>query len=252
MFRAAVLALCLGSASAFVAPSASGASTVLSAKPKAKVAQVEEKGYYSKFSVFPPFYEANPEYAGDFGAPSSGVWDPLGVLHNADQATFDRLRYTEIKHGRISQLAFLGHVVTSNGVRLPGNIDYSGKAFTDVGVGVDAIKDVPAGGWFQMIVFIGFLEAAVMKDSANGAAPGEFPGDFRNGFIDFGWDTFDEETKTKKRMIELNNGRAAQMGILGLMVHEKLESNALFDKLGGAYIGLECQGAICEIGKTAF
>ncbi len=26
----------------------------------------------------------------------------------------------------------------------------------------------------------------------------------------------------KKRAIELNNGRAAQMGILGLMVHEKL------------------------------
>jgi hypothetical protein len=26
----------------------------------------------------------------------------------------------------------------------------------------------------------------------------------------------------KKRAIELNNGRAAQMGILGIMVHEKL------------------------------
>lgn len=142
--------------------------------------------------------------------------------------------------------------MTSNGVRLPGNIDYSGKSFTDVGVGIDAIGDVPAAGWFQMIVFVGFLEAAVMKDSANGAEPGEFPGDFRNGFIDFGWDTFDEETQLKKRMIELNNGRAAQMGILGLMVHEKLESNSLFDKLGGAYIGLECSGVVCEIGKSAF
>ena len=45
----------------------------------------------------------------------------------------------------------------------------------------------------------------------------EFVGDFRNGFIDFGWDTFDEETKLSKRAIELNNGRAAQMGILGLV-----------------------------------
>ena len=26
----------------------------------------------------------------------------------------------------------------------------------------------------------------------------------------------------RKRAIELNNGRAAQMGILGLMVHEKM------------------------------
>jgi hypothetical protein len=32
--------------------------------------------------------------------------------------------------------------------------------------------------------------------------------------IDFGWDTFDEETQFKKRAIELNQGRAAQMGIL--------------------------------------
>lgn len=37
-----------------------------------------------------------------------------------------------------------------------------------------------------------------------------------------GWDKFDEETKFSKRAIELNNGRAAMLGILGLMVHEKL------------------------------
>eukprot|EP00968_Pinguiococcus_pyrenoidosus_P005901 scaffold385_cov305-Pinguiococcus_pyrenoidosus.AAC.48 len=31
--------------------------------------------------------------------------------------------------------------------------------------------------------------------------------------------------KDSKRAIELNNGRAAQMGILALMVHEKLDNN---------------------------
>ena len=50
----------------------------------------------------------------------------------------------------------------------------------------------------------------------------EFVGDSRNGYIDFGWDTFDEDEQLSKRAIELNNGRAAQMGILGLMVHEQL------------------------------
>jgi Chlorophyll A-B binding protein len=50
----------------------------------------------------------------------------------------------------------------------------------------------------------------------------EFVGDFRNGFIDFGWDSFDEETKLQKRAVELNQGRAAQMGLLGLMVHDQL------------------------------
>lgn len=76
MFRSAVLALCLGVASAFVAPSTPAASTALSAKGD---------GYYSKYSVFPPFYEPNEDFEDDFGAPSSGVWDPLGLLHNANQ-----------------------------------------------------------------------------------------------------------------------------------------------------------------------
>ena len=48
----------------------------------------------------------------------------------------------------------------------------------------------------------------------------EFVGDYRNGKLDFGWDKFDEKTKLRKRSIELNNGRAAQMGILGLVTHE--------------------------------
>jgi hypothetical protein len=35
-------------------------------------------------------------------------------------------------------------------------------------------------------------------------------------------DKFDDATKLEKRAIELNQGRAAMMGILALMVHEKL------------------------------
>ena len=43
-----------------------------------------------------------------------------------------------------------------------------------------------------------------------------------NGFIDFGWDDFSDVEKTYKQGIEINNGRAAMMGILALMVHEEL------------------------------
>ena len=46
-----------------------------------------------------------------------GFWDPLGLLKDADQERFDRLRTVETKHGRIAQLAILGHLVTSAGIR---------------------------------------------------------------------------------------------------------------------------------------
>ena len=159
-------------------------------------------------------------FEGELGAqPPIGFFDPLGLLDDADQERFDRLRYVELKHGRICQLAFLGQITTRAGIHLPGAIDYSGTQFSDIGEGWAGSLEVPVAGALQILAFVGFLELAVMKDVTG---ENEFVGDFRNGALDFGWDTFDEETKLAKRAIELNNGRAAQMGILGLMVHEQL------------------------------
>merc|ERR1712232_516228 len=156
--------------------------------------------------------------------PPLGFYDPLGLLHgDADQERFDRLRYVEIKHGRICMLAFLGQIVTRAGIYLPGNISFDGTAFDSIGNGWAAISGpnaIPSGGLAQIVLLCGALELAVMKDIEG--TGNEFVGDFRNGWLDYGWDTFDEETKLFKRGVELNNGRAAQFGILGLMVHEQL------------------------------
>ena len=75
-----------------------------------------------------------------------GFWDPLGLLKDADQERFERLRYVEIKHGRISMLAILGHLVTSAGLRFPGDIS--------PGITYDS---VPAG-----LKVSGFLPKAVI------------------------------------------------------------------------------------------
>ncbi|KAK1732931.1 fucoxanthin-chlorophyll a-c binding protein [Skeletonema marinoi] len=162
-------------------------------------------------------------FENELGAqPPLGFYDPFGMLDDADQERFDRLRYVEIKHGRISQLAFLGQITTRAGYHLPGAIDGAGDSFADFPNGFAAIggpDSIPGAGTGQILFFIGALELAVMKDVTG---ENEFVGDFRNGYIDFGWDNFDEETKLKKRAVELNNGRAAMMGILGLMVHEQL------------------------------
>lgn len=161
----------------------------------------------------------NMAFENEVGAQAPlGFFDPLGLVSDGDQAKFDRLRYVEIKHGRICMLGVAGYLTTAAGIRLPGLISYDGTKFSDIGSGWEGSQAVPVAGALQVAAFVGFLELAVMKDITGG----EHVGDFRNGFIDFGWDSFDEEAKLAKRAIELNQGRAAQMGMLGLMVHDKL------------------------------
>mmetsp|Transcript_35883 Transcript_35883/g.36570 ORF Transcript_35883/g.36570 Transcript_35883/m.36570 type:complete len:201 (+) Transcript_35883:64-666(+) len=141
-----------------------------------------------------------------------GFWDPLNLLADADQERFDRLRYVETKHGRIAMLAILGHLVTTAGVRLPGDIAF-GVPFADMKTGLAAFETIPAAGIAQTVAFIGLIEVG-FKARQEEIEAAQLKAS--------GWD---EETIAKKKAIELNNGRAAQMGILALMVHEKLNND---------------------------
>jgi len=152
-----------------------------------------------------------------------GFFDPLGMVADGDKENFDRLRWVELKHGRIAMLAVVGYLTTYAGVRFPGA--------EDIPSGFAALDNLPGMVWAQMIATWTMMEAANqdqyaapwgMNQNALGDSPAEFKGDFRNGALDFGWDKLNDAAKMRKRAIELNNGRAAQMGILGLMVHEKL------------------------------
>lgn len=114
-------------------------------------------------------------------------------------------------------LAFTGYIVTAAGIRLPGYLSTSADLkFADMPCGLAAFPAVPGPGVLQIIAFILILEM-VMRDVKGDA---EFVGDFRNGFIDFGWDKYSAQQKLNKRAIEINNGRAAMMGITGLVTHE--------------------------------
>jgi hypothetical protein len=159
-------------------------------------------------------------FEGDIGALLPlGFWDPLRLVADGDQEKFDRLRAVELKHGRIAMLAVVGWLVQEAGIRLPGDINLSGLAFEDIPNGYAALEAIPYMGKIQLLLAIGALEALVWKQ-----AEGSFPGDFSaTTAFPVGWVAdFDEATKLRKRAIELNNGRAAQMGILALMVHEQL------------------------------
>jgi len=145
-----------------------------------------------------------------------GFWDPLGLLDSADQERFDRLRTVEIKHGRIAMLAILGHLVTTAGARFPFAYDLAGDKYADVPTGLKAFSVLPVAGIAQTIGFIGLIELGFAQIKE------ELEADCEARMDAAGWD---DEKKDSKRAIELNNGRAAQMGILALMVHEQLDNN---------------------------
>jgi len=144
--------------------------------------------------------------------PPLGFWDPLGLLADADEEKFNRLRTVETKHGRIAQLAILGHLVTTAGYRLPTSLT-PGYDLSKVKTGLAALTELPVEAIFGTLLTVALIEggyAARAEDIEAAQLKAS------------GWD---QETIDKKLAIELNNGRAAQMGILALMVHEKLDNN---------------------------
>eukprot|EP00571_Detonula_confervacea_P014641 CAMPEP_0172309290 /NCGR_PEP_ID=MMETSP1058-20130122/9626_1 /TAXON_ID=83371 /ORGANISM="Detonula confervacea, Strain CCMP 353" /LENGTH=199 /DNA_ID=CAMNT_0013021887 /DNA_START=43 /DNA_END=642 /DNA_ORIENTATION=+ len=152
----------------------------------------------------------------DFGAMAPlGFFDPLNLLQDEDPAYFDHLREVEIRHGRCAMLAVTGWLTTAAGIRLPGMED------TPFGFKALVMEGLPSEirGTLPLTLFSVLFFTIAMTDT-NG--DGAFPGDYRNGLIDFGWDAKPKEWQDRKRAVELNNGRAAQMGILGIMVHEQL------------------------------
>mmetsp|Transcript_15107 Transcript_15107/g.32977 ORF Transcript_15107/g.32977 Transcript_15107/m.32977 type:complete len:192 (+) Transcript_15107:74-649(+) len=133
-----------------------------------------------------------------------GFWDPLGLLADADQERFDRLRTVENKHGRISMLAILGHIVTTAGARVP-------LGPNEVKTGLAVFDSLPTAGLAVTFLTIGAIELgfAQVKEDIEAKCEAEYP----------------DYTVDRRKAVELNNGRAAQMGILALMIHEKLDNN---------------------------
>jgi hypothetical protein len=98
---------------------------------------------------------------------------------------------------------------------------------------------LPSGYFFWLPIALGGIDFHMAKDYTGNP---EFPGDIRNGCAHLPenarsgvlqlWTNLSEADKLKKRAIEVNNGRAAMMGILALMVHEKLGNIDLILPLG--------------------
>merc|ERR1719412_118212 len=119
--KSAILAAAVASAAAFAPAQTGKATTALSA-------------FENELGVQPPL----------------GFYDPFGYLDGADQARFDRLRYVEIKHGRISMLAFLGQITTRAGYHFDAAIDKAGDQFSSYPNGLAALygpDKIPTAGF---------------------------------------------------------------------------------------------------------
>lgn len=164
---------------------------------------------------------AASKYENELGAQAPlGYWDPLGVMKVGNDKKFELFRDVEITHGRVAMLAFLGQITTRAGIHFPG--DFEGVAYADIPPGVAAFDVMPLGLQADIWGTIFFLECFMRSIPGEG---NEFTGDYRNNWIDFGWNKFTDLQQMQKRAVELNNGRAAMMGITGLIVHEQMHTN---------------------------
>ena len=161
-----------------------------------------------------------------------GLFDPLGLLD--DSAGFARRRAVEIKHGRIAMLAFIGMMVQELGVTFPGSIDAAGtvpfSSILDDGMGFPALGNIPALGLWQIAAFGFYAEVFAMPSDQYTGGPQNLPGGFDGsaGTIPGGYPFTTQITDVAKRdrtlNVEIQNGRAAMLGVTGAMMHSCLDS----------------------------
>jgi light-harvesting complex I chlorophyll a/b binding protein 1 len=156
-----------------------------------------------------------------------GVYDPLGWLETQPES-FERRRAVERKHGRVAMAAVVGVIVHNNHIVFDGYLSPSNNLkFSDIPTGTDGIRAIPTAGLAQILAFFALVELAWMPAS-------KYDGDYGVGY--FGTNVADPEEKARKLNVELNNGRAAQMGILGNMVAEQLTGQTMYEQYAAGHI----------------
>merc|ERR1719198_1997291 len=182
--------------------------------------------------------------------PAVGYYNPLSLGETSIGSSYDSeaaigfLRQAEIKHGRVAMAAFVGFCVQSNGICFPWEIakgiPYS--AISAAGGPAAQWDAVPTEGKLQILLTIAALElwgegsttlaACGEKHYMKGGKPGFYPSFdlFRENVHPLPLDLWDPlgftkklspERKEKALLAEINNGRLAMIGIMGMVSASK-------------------------------
>jgi len=210
MFKTAILATLLVSASAFT-PSQFNARTTTAIRSDAAAVEapaepVEDAAPAYVASESLPFLEYPPNlkgYAGDVG------FDPFRF---SDFVPVDFLREAELKHGRMCQLAVVGFAAVDMGFRIyPFPEAYEG--LTSV-TAHDAL--VEQGAMSQLFLWIGLAEiigSVALNQMLEGS--GRLPGDF--GFGSWMLEDMNEEQVLDMKTKEITHCRLAMMAFSGMV-----------------------------------
>jgi len=175
--------------------------------------------------------------------PVVGYWDPLKLADysfwgQGEEATVGFLREAEIKHGRIAMAGFVGFIVHANGIRTQGDaIAQSVPTGLSAPATWDALPEIAK---WQIILFVGVMEIwrenkVVLAGEGQthymkGGKPGYFPSfDMVPHPVPFNlydpWGVQKNKTPEqleRGRLIEINNGRLAMIGLFGFLSETKV------------------------------
>ena len=148
-----------------------------------------------------------------------------GAFATQGPERYRRFVEMEIKHGRMSMAAVAGVLTTYSGLRWPGYLSFSEDIkFSDMPGGTIASwAALPGLAWLQIVLIVALFDNSVLAQK-----PEKAPGDV----IPFFWARYQDvpgfSGKEFKLNAERNNGRAAMMGITGMLIHEGLTGNPVF------------------------
>jgi hypothetical protein len=225
--------------------SATGSATALvGAAASVILANNRKQGRKTSLSAMPPTVDEVPEWMKGTGGPRpEDFFDPAGLARGASEEKLLELRAQEIKHGRTAMLAVLGWFHTSAGVH------YIGDAAARTTVSDNSLisaTQVPFAAWLQIFFTLMCFEwmfTYVVKPPKNR------PWDLLGWTPVIADENYPDWKETQLR--ELNNGRLAMIGFVGLVAQDLYTGNDPACGLSKYAFGNKI-GEEGLIGQTAF